>query len=494
MTDHAEMGDPPRDEQSVTPSESKGGEETTLHHAELPMSGAESRLAALIESDAPMHAIARELETAEPADAADAIESFDRAGSVSVIHEMSDETAAEALAHMQLPLAATVIPDLSPEEAARLLNLMDPDDAADLLQTLAPAQVDAILEKLPRKKAAVLGKLVRFDPETAGGIMTTEFLNFRSSSSVAEALSYLRRQRSMIEGSELVSLYCISDAGRLEGVVDLRLLLIAEPSQLISELMDREVEVLHPQLDREEVARAFDRYDFLSLPVVDEHQRVLGVITIDDVIDIIRAEQTEDALKQVGAGKSEQVYAPLSIKLKGRLPWLMVNLATTQLPALIVILLSSVIDAIPILAAGMGMIANQAGNAGQQSLAVTLRGLVLHEVRSERIRPLILREVLVGFISGAITGIVVSLVMLLLDWLGWSEADWRLGIVVAVAMTGAVTIGCLTGVIMPLLMKRMGYDPATASTIFLTTITDGISFASLLGLAWIFRSLLVPSG
>lgn len=474
-----------------------GADATVIHEAQDPDEGAGERIAALIEQDAPPTELARELEEVEPADAADALEALEPEATAEVLDEMTMGAAADALAHMELPLAASVLTDLNPAEGARLIARMDPDDAADLLQTLPRDVVDAVLRALPRKTAAALGKLVLYDPESAGGIMTTEFLKLRSSSRVADALAYLRQRRSRLEGSDIYSIYCIDDEGRLEGVLDLRSLLVADPDQRIGEIMDREVDALRPDLDREEVARAFDRYDFFALPVVDENRRVLGVVTVDDVIDIIRAEHTEDTFKQVGAGKAESVYAPVRIKLRGRVPWLLVNLATTQIPAVIVIAFSSVIDSITLLAAVMGMIANQSGNAGQQSLAVTLRGLVLGEVRPERVAPLVVREVIVGVVSGAVTGLIVAGLMLALRSAGWIEADWRLGLIVALAMTGAVSIGCLTGAVMPILMKRMGFDPATASTIFLTTVTDAISFLSLLGLAWLLKGWLIggsPAG
>jgi len=465
-----------------------------IHPAEEPDEAAGERIAALLEQEAPPTELARELEEVEPADAADALETLEPAATAEVLDEMEMSAAADALAHMELPLATSVLTDLDPAEASRLIGRMDPDDAADLLQTLPREQVDGILRALPRKQAAALGKLVLFDPESAGGLMTTEFLKLRSSSSVAEALAYLRQRRARLEGSDIYSIYCIDDKGRLEGVLDLRSLLLSDPEQRISEIMDREVDALRPDLDREEVARAFDRYDFFALPVVDEHRRVLGVITVDDVIDIIRAEHTEDTLKQVGAGATESVYAPLRQKLRDRVPWLLINLLTTQIPAMIVIAFSSMIDSITLLAAVMGMIANQAGNAGQQSLAVTLRGIVLGEVRPERVIPLIVREVIVGVVSGVVTGLIVAVLMILLRQAGWIDADWRLGAIVALAMTGAVAVGCLAGAAMPILMKRMGFDPATASTIFLTTVTDSISFFSLLGLAWLLKGWLLAGG
>ena len=473
------------------PTPEADAETTVILDAEHPSEGADERIAALLEADAPPAQIARELEESEPADAADTLETMNAEATTGVLDEMNMRAAAEALAHMELPLAASAMADLEVPDAASLVALMDPDDAADILQAQPRARVDEILRALPRKKAAVLGKLVLYDPETAGGIMTTEFLKLRSSSTVADAFAYLRQRRERLEGSDLYTIYCLDDLGRLEGTLDLRSLLTADPDGRIADIMDREVDALRPDLDREEVARAFDRYDFFVLPVVDENRRVLGVVTVDDVIDIIRAEHTEDTLKQVGVGATESVYAPLSKKLRGRIPWLLVNLLTSQVGAFVVFLFTDVIESLAFLAVLMGMIANQAGNAGQQSLAVTLRGLVLGEVRRGRIARLILREMLVGAISGLLTGSLIMLAVITAHAAGLVDADWRLGLVAGVAMSGALLMGTLVGASIPLIMHRLGFDPATASTIFLTMTTDTTSFASLLGLAWLLHGWLL---
>lgn len=466
--------------------------ETVFHQAELPLEGSDQRIAALLESEAPPQELARVLETSDPADAADTLESLERASSLSVIQEMSDEAAAEALAHMELPLAATVVPDLKPEEAARLLRLMDPDDAADLLQTIPREKVDPILRALPRKRAAVLGKLVLYDPETAGGLMTTDFLKFQSSSTVSDALEYLRARRSLLDDSDIYSIYCVDADGRLEGVLDLRRLLVADPQKTITELMDRDVEFLRPDLDREEVARAFDRYDFFAIPVVDEDRRVLGVVTIDDVIDIIRAENTEDALKQVGANPEERVYTTLGDKIRGRLPWLVINLGTASIAAAVVLLFSDMVQQIEFLAVLMPVIANQAGNAGNQSLAVTLRGLVLGQVRTDHIWPLLGRETLFGLLTGIITGALLGLITTAVVSAGFGDVSWRISIIAAVAMAGALAAGCFMGAAIPILMQRLKFDPATASTIFLLMLTDMVAFAAFLGLAYALRGWLIP--
>ena len=218
------------------------------------------------------------------------------------------------------------------------------------------------------------------------------------------------------------------------------------------------------------------------LPVVDASNRLLGIITVDDVIDIIEEEQTEDVQKTVGAGAGEAVYSGVGEKLKGRMPWLVVS-AVMMMPATYVVLgFESMIKEVALLAVFMPLIAALAGNAGHQALAVTLRGIVLDEVRPDRIFPLIRRELIVGLITGTTIG---GMVALLLWFFGDGELETRLGIIFACAMIVSMGVGTLTGAAIPLLMKRVGADPAQASAIFLIMITDTMAFSTLLGFAWV---------
>ena len=327
--------------------------------------------------------MAREAEAAEAPDAADFLETLEPDSSVEVVHTMDDEAAADALAHMQAPLAASVVEVLPPEEAAGYLDKMDPDDAVDILQQLDKTDADAILAQLPARRAAALSKLALYEPETAGGLMTTKVVRIPDGWSVAEAVTRIRRSKD--DDDKFFYVYCVDDRGALTGVVNLRDLLLAEPETPITDIVSRDLVALRAGMDQEDVAREFDRYDHYALPVLDENDRLLGVVTIDDVIDAIRAEHTEDALKQVGAGAKEVVTDTVRGKLRARAPWLVVNLGAALIAALVILQFEGSIEALPLLAVLMPVIANQAGNGGQQSLAITLRGLVLGEVRRQRV-------------------------------------------------------------------------------------------------------------
>jgi len=440
------------------------------------------------EIDVPQLALA--VEQQEPADAAATLEGLQENDATEVLEEMDISAAADAIAHMIRPLAVSVVEDLLDEDesyAAQIVARMADDDAADLVQALPEEYQAKLLGRTQPARALKLRQLMKYDEESAGGMMTTDFLSVPEAATLHEAVE---RIRSNEVAESATHVYVTDPEGRLTGIVSLRRLLVGKPTERIDAIMEREVDAVFPSLDREEVAREFERYDYQTLPVIDPQRRLLGVVTVDDVLDIIRAEQTEDAQRMVGAGAEEGVYSSIGEKFRGRFPWLCVNLLTSSLGALVVSRFGVIISELAVLAALMPLIANQAGNAGQQSLAVTLRGIVLDQVRTGRVRQLLLRETMVGFINGVLAGVLVGSFIAVLELLT-REASWRLGIVAALAMSGALTIGTFVGALLPLLMRRMGFDPATASTIFLTMVTDTVSFLVFLGLATVMWSWLI---
>ena len=439
--------------------------------------------------DAP--ALATAMEQQEAPDAADALESLEDEQAAEVLGEMDDQLAADALTEMQVPLAVGVLDDLvdeDPQYAALLLELMAPDDAADLLQALDDKRRSIVLGAIDAPLAKQLAALIHFDEESAGGIMTTEFLALRDDWTVQKAIDFVRASP---VSEDTHSALVIDRTGHLQGIVPLRKLLIARAHDRIADITDPGIRTVTTNTDREQVAHEMDRYDYDMLPVVDVQGRPVGVVTFDDVIDIIRAEQTEDVQRAVGAGAREAVYSPLGTKIKSRFPWLLVNLFTSTVAALVVLRFEDLIGSLAILAVLMPVIANQAGNAGQQSLAVALRGIVLDEVRSARVWPFLVREALVGLINGFVAGVLVGTGLVILSLLVWEDHNWRVGIVAGIAMMISLAIGCFVGSSMPILLRKKGFDPATGSTIFLTMTTDTISFVTFLGLAHLLSEWLI---
>lgn len=458
-------------------------------------SEADQEVERLLGEDAPVEQLKPHVEEQDAPEAADTIESLDKAEQVALVHEMDNTSAAEALVHMDAALAATVLYDLDEAESVELIDLMQPDDAADLLQKLPAERRAALLATMHPRRAAVLAKLALYDPESAGGIMTTDIVVLRSGQTIGQAIDRIKKQKLR---DDQPYIYVVDDMKRLLGTISLRELLIVDDDEAIADHIDADIDSVLPETDREEVAKLFERYDYLTMPVVDQNRRILGMITIDDVIDIIAAETTEDALKQVGAGSDEQVISTVRAKLKGRLPWLAVNLGTASMAAAAVLPFQDAIELIPVVAVIFPIIANQAGNTGFQSLAVTLRGLVLGEIRRDRIRPLFMKELAFGLLSGAAIGVIVFLLIISLGALGrsmdiglFSGFGWRMGLIAGAAMNGVMIVGCMVGTAVPLVMKRLGADPAAASSIFLIMLTDMFSFATFLGLVYVLRNWLI---
>jgi magnesium transporter len=449
------------------------------------LSPEDERVAELMAHTIDIPILAEAVEQQEAADAADTLEDLEEEQAADILELMDEQAAAEALAEMEKPLAAMVIDDLVEEGntdlAGRLLQLMAPDDAVDVLQAVREDERAPILRTMPSKVAIKLRELVRYGKETAAGLMTTEYHALTDTMTVGEATEVIRTTELP---DEMHHLPVIDEEMKLVGIVSLRALLLTRADRRIGDIMDRNVKAIRTDVDREAVAMEFDRYDYFMLPVVDEDGRLLGVVTVDDVIDIIRAEQTEDVQKTVGAGGGEAVYSGLREKLKGRLPWLAMSLMLTCGAALVIIFFKDLVSHHPFIAFLMPVNAALVGNAGHQALAVTLRGIVLDEVRRERVGPLVAREATVGLVNGLTLGTLVFFVVLILS-LFPTGADWAIGAVAGIALVISMCLGTLAGSGIPLLMRRLGADPAQSSAIFLIMITDAVGFASFLSLTYV---------
>ncbi len=435
----------------------------------------------LIESDASPELIADAVEQQDAADAATTLEALPQDEASDVVGEMEVDAAADALSHMSIPLAVSVIEDLieeNPSFAGRMLSEMAPDDATDLLQALPKQDRDRLLALMGVGTALNLRELMVHPRESAGGMMTTQYLSVRENESVAEAIEHIRRGEPIEHAQQA---FVTDRKGRLKGTIGLRKLLVSRSGELIGDICERHVDAVSPELDRELLAREFEKYDYLELPIVDHSQRLLGIVTVDDVIDIIRAEGTEDAQRMVGAGKEEGAYSTVIQKLRGRFVWLVINLLTCAVGAVVVLQFEGMIKELAFLAVLMPVIANQSGTAGQQSLAVTLRGIVLDQLLPRHTSTHIRRELTAGLINGVLCGMLFGGFVAVFKIM--NGESWHIGIVIAISMSTTMMIGCATGSAMPLIMRRLGFDPATASTIFLTMVTDSMSFFIFLGIA-----------
>jgi magnesium transporter len=412
-----------------------------------------------------------------PSDLADLLEELDEEPRREVLLALASAPAlaAEALAemepgeHPEESLAA-----LEPAQIASLVLELSDDDAADIIGELEPEEQARVLAALPSLDAGDIRSLLSYDEESAGGLMTTELVAIDERLTAAEAIEEVRRQAQMV--GEFYSIFVIDAERRLRGTLPLQALVTAAATEPVRELVEAPVAVVRPGTDQEEVGRVLSRYNLVAVPVVDALGRLLGRITFDDVLDVLEAETTEDILRFGGVSDEEEIRGGWWDAVRYRAPWLLVNLCTAFAAAAVVVVFQGTVAAVPVLAAWMPIIAGMGGNAGTQALAVTVRRLALSRETAGRRWSVVGKEALVGATNGLVTGSIALVVALVL------HQPLGLALVVLLAMWGNLVVAGFAGAFVPILLERLGVDPAVASSIFVTTFTDMIGFLLLLGL------------
>ncbi|MDX2058470.1 MAG: magnesium transporter [Gemmatimonadales bacterium] len=426
-------------------------------------------------------ALATEL---DPADLADVLAEANDDERLEIVKLLPPSLSGSALwelpeeEHAEATLAA-----LEPAQAADIVEELPDDDAADLLGELEPEEQQRILAQVedPEQREEVQD-LLQYDPESAGGLMTAQFVSVAERATVAQALDEIRRQADEIE--DFSEAYVVDDGGRLRGLMGFKRLVLSAPDRPVREVMDEPDVTVPPEMDQEEVARLMARYNVSAIPVVDQGQRLLGRITFDDVMDVGEAEATEDLLKFGGVSGDEDLGGSWQAAVKSRLRWLFVNLITAAGGAAVVGLFQENIDRILALAIWMPIVGGLGGNTGTQALAVTIRRLSLGLVSPDELRPVVGKEMLVGLTNGVAVGLVAGLVATLVTFA--TGGPPLLGLVVFLAMVTNLLVAGTLGAFVPLILQRFGVDPAVASSVFVTAFTDMCGFALLLGLAgWI---------
>lgn len=427
--------------------------------------------------DKPMDGLtAAELEAQHPADAAETIEGLDLTDQVKFIKQLPIRDAAESIAEMEDNDQKALIQNLNKGLAARIVEQMSPDDATDLLEGLDEGLRQALLNRVPAEERAELKTLLTFDPDTAGGVMNTEVVILDQDLTADQAIAKIREE---VEDKEIPYYAYLTDKkDRLVGVVSLRDLLLARRGVPLKELVKTQnLITVGYNIDKEEVAHLIAHYNLLALPVVDFGNRLLGVVTVDDVIDIIHEEASEDMQAMVGAGADETTDSPWLYSVRMRLPWLVINVCFSAISAWVVHLFEGNITEMAVLAVLMPIVANQAGNTGQQALAVMIRQLAMERFDRKRAWIAVLRELRIGLLNGFI---IASLVFCVAFGI---TGKIGLASVMGLALGVDMILGSFAGASIPILLKEMGRDPAQASSIFLTTITDSMGFFFLLGMA-----------
>lgn len=412
-----------------------------------------------------------------PSDVADVLESLSDSDRLAVLRALPPELASETLTEMEEDEgAAELLAALTPHRGAKLLQELADDDATDLVADLQPEERARILAEMPVEEAGEIRELLAYGEESAGGIMTAALVSVREVLSAAQAIEEVRRQGREVEG--FYTVYVVDGGGRLLGTVPLDDLILAAPEASVSSLVEPVVASVNPDEDQEEVGRLMARYNLPTMPVVEPGGRLVGRITFDDVLDVMEAEQTEDILRFGGVSDEESLGGSWVAAVRTRLPWLVLNLVTATAAAMVVYFYADTVESAVILAVVMPVIAGMGGNAGSQALAVTVRRLALRDDVGADPRAVVGKEVLVGLVNGAVLGGIVAGASLVVP-----GGDPLLGLVVLISMWGTMLMAGFGGAFIPMLLHRLGFDPAVASSVFLHTATDLLGFLLLLGLA-----------
>ena len=405
----------------------------------------------------------------------------ERHAAFNTLVEKNGKLAMEALSELGPEKGAELLALRSAEEIARLTQEIASDDAAALVDHLPEELSTVVLEMIRPKPGGGVSELLEYEERTAGRLMNPNVFALPEELTAGESITAVQNARDV----EMVFyLYVVDERRHLVGVVSLRRLLLVPPDTPLKRIMTTDVYSARVDTDQEEVARMVASYNLLAIPVVDAENKLTGVITVDDVIDVIKDEATEDVFRLAGVSKEDGVLTPPQESLRRRLPWLGVNLVTAFLAASVVGLFSNTIDKVVALAALMPIVAGMGGNAATQTLAVIVRGLALGELTWSNARQALLKEGLVGLGNGLALGLVAAIG----TWV-WKGSP-ILGGVLALAMIINMFIAATAGTLIPLGLRALKVDPALASSVFITTLTDVFGFFSFLGLATVFLRFL----
>ena len=399
----------------------------------------------------------------------------ERQSAFTLLAERNTKLAMEALSELGPEAGAALLRERSAEEIVKLAQELPSDDAAALIDYLPEELSATVLELLQKRPAGGdVGDLLEYAEQTAGRIMNPKVFALAEDMTASEAITALQGSRDV----EVVFYLYVIDARRhLVGVVSLRRLLLVSPDTPLKRIMTTDLISVRADMDQEEVARLVASYNLLAIPVVDEENKLVGVITVDDVIDVIKDEATEDIYRLAGVSSDERVFTPMGESLRKRFPWLLVNLATAFIAAAVVGLFQNTISAWVALAVFMPIVPGMGGNAATQTLTVIVRGLALGELTWSNARKALFKEIAVGIGNGLATGAVAGLVA----WFVVGQP--ALGVLLLVAMILNLFVAGMAGTLIPLGLKALKIDPALASTVFITTFTDVCGFAAFLGLA-----------
>lgn len=421
--------------------------------------------------------LAHTIEAVPPPDAAQLLAELDLKDAAEVAEYLDPDTAATVMAQLDHGTAAAILSAMQMPEAAMVLTEMSSDDRVDVLDHVAPEVREELIGEMDAKSAADVRNLRQYPPDTAGGIMTTNVTALPSDLTAQQAIEELRRLNETLE--QMYYVYVVDRGGRLAGVLSMRDLILARPERRIGDFMRTGVVSVPVTMDQEEVVGLMRKYKYLAIPVTDTKNRLLGLITADDVLDVIQQEATEDVQKMAGAGAEERLTSPWHFSFKKRIWWLQVNLLTAFVAAAVIATFQDVFTKLALLAAYQTIVSGMGGNASAQAMAVAIRGIALGEVDRSRLKQLLYREFLVGLLSGVVIGTITAVIATVFNY---TNHGLIVGAIVMIALIVNHVMACVSGVTIPFVMKALGFDPAQSATIFATTVTDCCGFAVTLGL------------
>ncbi len=411
------------------------------------------------------------------------------------LSDLEDNDIAEICAKLSDKELATILEESEEKTQIRILDLlrnnriinvfsyMSKDDIVDILGLINIGKSKELINLMKDgKDKKIITELLGYEDDTAGGIMTTEYIALKKDLTVSQALLKLKE---IVSKSEVIETIFINDNKKIIGIANLRDILISPDSTKLEEITNTNFISVEPETDQEEVALLASKYDLNVIPVINKKNVLLGIITIDDIIDVIQEEQTEDVLRMAGVDKEENIDSTVFESIKMRLPWLIVNLVTAFLASLTVKIFEGTIAQVVALSAIMSIVTGMGGNAGTQTVSIIIRNIAMGKVELKDSLRLVIKEIILGLFNGAIIGILTGIIVTLI------YGNCYLGVIIFLSMIGNLVISGICGILVPLILAKLKLDPALASSIFLTTATDVLGFFIFLSLAQVFLPKLI---
>ena len=395
-----------------------------------------------------------------------------------ICNSLDDDSLAKVLEESEVKIQKKLIGFISNERAMRVFSYMQKDDIVDILGELNTGRRKELMLAMKKGDVDEIKELLGYKDDSAGGIMTTEYIALYKRLTISQAIKVIKEITPKTEYIDTI--YVMNNNKKIVGTADLRNILVADENATIEDITNTNFIYVEPETDQEDVAHLVSKYDLYAVPVLNSRKMMLGIITVDDIVDVLVEEQTEDILRMGGVAKEETLDSTLFESIKMRLPWLLINLITAFLAALTVKAFESTIAQVVALSATMSIVTGMGGNAGTQTVSIIIRNLAMGKVKFKEVGRLLFKEVTLGLINGAVIGLVTGIIVASI------YHNLFLGLIIFLAMIGNLIISGFFGLLIPIILEKMKIDPALSSSIFLTTATDVLGFFLFLSLASLF--------